>query len=89
MQEQELSPLVDVVVNVSTVWSGPAGFMVANSLTLTGSITTNINTTVISLILQSGVYNCTYTAIISSRNAYLVDSDPLTGIYSQNHYMYV
>ena len=74
----ELSPLVDVVVNVSTVWSGPAGFMATNSVTLMGSTTTNINTTVNSFgIEQSGVYNCT--AVISSRNAYLVDSDPLSG----------
>ena len=75
----ELSPLVDVVVNVSTVWSGPAGFMATNSVTLIGSRTTiNINTTVNSFgTEQSGVYNCT--AIISSRNAYLVNSDPLSG----------
>ena len=73
----ELSPLVDVVVNVSTVWNGPAGFMATNSVTLMGSTTTNINTTVNSFgIEQSGVYNCT--AVISSRNAYLVDSDPLS-----------
>ena len=69
---------MDVVVNVRAVWSGPAGFMATNSVTLMGSTTTNINTTVNSFgIEQSGVYNCT--AVISSRNAYLVDSDPLSG----------
>ena len=74
----ESGPLVDVVVNVSTVWSGPAGFMATNSVALMGNTITNINTTVNSFgTEQSGVYNCT--VIVSSKNAYLVDSDPLSG----------
>ena len=72
----ELRPLVDVVVNARTVWSGPAGFMATNTVTIMGSTTTNINTIVNSFgIEQSGVYNCTAVISLLTVIHYLVQSE--------------
>jgi hypothetical protein len=79
----ELSPLVDVAVNVIIVWSGPAGFMTVTTAQLVmGSTTTNISTAVISSFgtEQSGVYSCR-AITVSSRSTYLTSSDSLSGTF--------
>ncbi len=71
----ELSPLVDVAVNISTVWSGPAGFMaMTTAQSVIGSNTTYSSTAMISSFgrEQSGDYNCITT--ISSTSPYLINS---------------
>ena len=71
----ELSPLVDVAVNISTVWNGPAGFVATSSAhPVMGSTTTYVSTVMISSFGRehSGVYNCT--ATVNSASPYLINS---------------
>ena len=65
----ELSPLVDLKVKLTTVWTGPAGFMTTNTAQpVMGSTTTYTSTAMISSIgrEQSGNYTCTVTVRIMS-----------------------
>jgi hypothetical protein len=64
-------------VNVSTVWSGPAGFLaVTTAQPVIGSNTTFSSTAMISSFKreQSGVYNCMHTATIGSTSPYLINT---------------
>ena len=73
----ELSPLVDVAVNISTVWNGPAGFMATSSAhPVMGSTTTYVSTVMISSFGRehSGVYNCTATVNSLTASPYLINS---------------
>ena len=64
----ELSPAVDVPVTVNTVWTGPAGFMVAQPAI--GSTTTYISTAMVRSFgrNQSGNYTCAAIASSDSHN---------------------
>ena len=76
----ELSPAVDVPVTVSTVWTGPDGFMTANvAQPVMGSTTTYNSTAMVSSFGrdQSGVYTCT--ATVSSTSQYLTGSSSHSG----------
>ena len=70
----ELSPLVDVPVTVTTVWTGPYGFMTTQPVM--GSNTTYTSTVMISSFGrgQSGNYSCA--ALISSvtLDSFITDS---------------
>ena len=65
----ELSPVVNVPVNVITEWTGPAGFMTINiAQPVVGSTT---NYTSIAMVEsfgrnESGVYTCTATTTTAS-----------------------
>ena len=72
----ELSPLVDVPVNVNTVWTGPDNFnsnMMAQQM---GSTTTYTSTVMVSSFGrdQSGDYTCTAT-VSSNTSLVLNESD--------------
>ena len=57
----ELNPAVDVPVTVTTVWTGPAGFMTTNTAQpVMGSTTTYTSTAMVNSFGrdQSGVYTC-------------------------------
>ena len=65
----ELSPDVDIPVTVTTVWTGPAGFMTTKTAQpVMGSTTTYTSTAIISSFGkdQSGLYICTATAETTS-----------------------
>ena len=71
----ELSPAVDVPVTVTTVWTGPDGFMTTNTTqTVMGSNTTYTSVVMVSSFgrNQSGNYTCT--ATISSTAPFLLRS---------------
>lgn len=73
----ELSPLVDVIVTVNTVWTGPAGFMTNNTAQpVMGSTTNYTSTAMISSFgrEQSGNYICC--ASINSIPPFLNGSTP-------------
>jgi hypothetical protein len=67
----ELSPLVDILVTVNTVWTGPADFMHTTTSTAMRSSTNYTSTAIVSSFgrEQSGNYNCSVfvnSAIINS-----------------------
>ena len=77
----ELSPLVDVPVTVTTMWTGPAGFMTINTAQpVMGSTTTYTSTAMVSSFGrdQSGVYSCRALVRSTSSNTFLTDSAGLT-----------
>ena len=74
----ELSPSVDVPVTVTTVWTGPAGFMTTNTAQpVMGSTTTYTSTAMVSSFgrSDSGVYNCRAHISSASTNAFISDSN--------------
>ena len=76
-----LDPAVDVSVTVTTVWTGPAGFMnTATAQSVMGSTATYTSTVMVSSFgrNQSGNYNCA--ATISPTNLLTTDSDPKSGM---------
>ena len=76
----ELSQLVDVPVTVNTVWTGPDGFMTANTTRpVMGSTAAYTSTATVSSFgrKQSGVYTCTTN--ISSTSPFLVGSIQISG----------
>ena len=76
----ELSPAVDIPVTVTTVWTGPAGFMTTNTAQpAMGSTTTYTSTATVSTFGrdQSGLYTCSATAITTS--PFIIDSDSHNG----------
>ena len=76
----ELSPAVDIIVIVNTVWTGPDGFMSTNTAQpVMGSTTTYTSTAMVSSFGrdQSGVYTCT--ATVSSTSQYLITIGSLVG----------
>ena len=73
-----LHPAVDILVNVTTVWTGPDEFVVTNTAHAVMGSTTTYTSGVIVLLHgrnQSGDYNCT--ASVSS--AHLYNSDGISG----------
>ena len=70
----ELSPAVDVLVTVNTVWTGPDGFMTTNTAQRMESTTTYTSTAMVSSFGrdQSGDYTCT--ATVSSTSPFLTNS---------------
>ena len=65
----ELSPLVNVPVNVTTMWTGPAGFMTTNTAQPVVGSTTNYTSTVVVDSFgrnESGIYSCSATASTTS-----------------------
>ena len=71
----ELSPAVDVPVTVTTMWTGPAGFMTTNTAQpVMGSTTTYTSTAMVSSFgrNQSGVYDCN--AVAESMSSYISNS---------------
>ena len=76
----ELSPVVNIPVNVTTVWTGPAGLMTTNTAQPVVGSTTNYASTAMIRSFgrnESGVYTCTATATTTS--AYLRDSASHSG----------
>ena len=72
----ELSPAVNLKVTVTTVWTGPAGFMTTNAAQpVMGSNTTYTSTAMVNSFgrTQSGNYNCT--ATVNSTSPFHADSD--------------
>ena len=72
----ELSPAVDVPVTVTTMWTGPAGFMTTNTAQpVMGTTTTYTSTAVVNSFgrHRSGKYTCT--ATVSSTSSFLLDSE--------------
>ena len=81
----ELSTAVNVPVTVSTLWTGPDGFMTTNTAQpVMGSTTTYTSTAIVSSFRrdQSGVYTCT--ATISSTSSFL-SSNSQSGTAMQSH----
>ena len=75
----ELSPAVDVPVTVSTVWTGPDGFVTTNTAQpVMGSTTTYISTAMVSSFGrdQSGQYICTVTV---SSTSFILSSSSQSG----------
>ena len=71
----DLDPAVNVPVTVTTVWTGPAGFMTTTTAQpVMGSTTTYTSTAMVSSFGrdQSGVYNCT--ATVSSTSSFITSS---------------
>ena len=71
----KLNPLLNVAVNVATMWTGPAGFTMTNTAQpVNGSTTTYISSATVSSFGrgQSGVYSCTATA--SSSSPFFIDN---------------
>ena len=65
----ELSSVVNVPVNVTTLWAGPAGFMTTNiAQSVMGSTTNYTSTAMVESFgrNESGVYTCTATATTTS-----------------------
>ena len=80
-----LSSAVTVPVNVTTVWTGPAGFMTnTTAQPVNGSTTTYSSTAMVSSFGrdQSGVYNCT--ATVTSMSPFLRISNAHSGTTSIN-----
>ena len=76
----ELSPAVDIIVIVNTVWTGPDGFMSTNTAQpVMGRTTTYTSTAMVSSFGrdQSGVNTCT--ATVSSTSQYLITIGSLVG----------
>ena len=70
----ELNLVENISVTVNTVWTGPDGFMTANTAQpVMGSTTTYTSTAMIISFgrVQSGVYNCTATVSVISTNSFL------------------
>ena len=73
----ELSPAVDVPVTVSTMWTGPAGFMHHNTAqAMAGSTSTYTSTAMVSSFgrYKSGNYTCTATVSSKSNSSFIRDS---------------
>ena len=73
----ELSPAVDIPVTVTTVWTGPAGFMTTNTAQpVMGSTITYTSTAMIGSFGrdQSGIYNCAATVSSAISNSFIRDS---------------
>ena len=71
----ELSPAVDVPVTVTTVWTGPAGFMTTTTAQpVMGSTTTYTSTAMVSSLGrdQSGDYTCV--ATVNSTSSFIHSS---------------
>ena len=65
----ELSPVVNVQMIVTTVWTGPAGFMTTKTAqSVMGSTTNYTSTAMVSSFRrnESGVYSCSATATTTS-----------------------
>ena len=78
----ESSPAVDVPVTVTTMWTGPAGFMTTNTAQpVMGSTTNYTSTAMVSSFGrdQSGEYSCRAIVRSTSLNTFLTDSAGLTG----------
>ena len=77
----ELSSAVDVPVNVTTMWTGPDGFMTTNTQPVMGSTTTYTSTAMVSPFGrdQSGNYSCRATVSSTSLNTFLTGSAGRTG----------
>ena len=78
MSTVELSPAVDVLVTVTTVWTGPDGFMSTNVANPTPSRATPGTVTHFIMISslgrsQSGNYTCT--VYVSSPSSMIEDSN--------------
>ena len=76
----ELSPAVDVPVTVTTMWTGPAGFMTTNTAQpVIGSTTTYTSTAMVSSFRreQSGDYICK--ATVSSTSLFVTDKEEKSG----------
>ena len=79
----ELRPLVDLEVTVTTMWTGPAGFMTTNTAQpVMGSTTNYTSTAMVSPFGrdQSGNYSCRATFRSTSLNTFLTGSAGLTGM---------
>ena len=72
----ELSPAVDVPMTLNTVWTGPEGFMAAN--TSHPVMTTYTTTTMINSFgrNESGIYTCA--AALSFSTIYLINGTAIT-----------
>ena len=71
----ELSPSVDVPVTVTTVWTGPDGFMTTNTAQpVMGSTTTYISREIVNLL---GDYTCTAT-LSSNISSFLINETRLS-----------
>ena len=73
----ELSSMVDVPVTVTTVWTGPAGFMTTNiAQPVMGNTTIYASTAMIGLFgrNQSGIYTCAATISSASLNPFIRDN---------------
>ena len=69
-------------VTVSTVWTGPNGFMTANiAQPVMGSTTTYTSTAMVSSFGrdQSGNYTCTATVKLMNMSKFLSDSESISG----------
>ena len=76
----EFSTVVNVELDVNTVWTGPDGFMTTNTAQpVMGSTTTYTSTAMVSSFGrdQSGVYTCT--ATVSSTSSFITDSGSQSG----------
>ena len=65
----ELSPVVNIPVNVTTMWAGPAGFKTTNTAQPVMGTTVNYTSTAVVSSFgrnESGVYTCTATATTTS-----------------------
>ena len=67
----ELSPAVDVPVTVNTVWTGTAGFRIANTAQQMGNSDIYISTTTVTND-YSGDYTCT--ATVTSTSPFITSS---------------
>ena len=71
---------MDVLVTVSTEWTGPNAFIITNTAQpVMGTTTTYISTAMVNSfgIDQSGVYTCT--VAVSSTSWYIINSHSLAG----------
>ena len=78
----ELSPVVDVPVTVTTMWTGPAWFITTNTAQpVMGSTTTYTSTVMVNSVgrNQSGNYSCRATVRSSSSNTFLTGNAGRTG----------
>ena len=75
------SPMVDIQVTVVTEWTGPAGFVTANTAQpVVGNTTLYTSTVIISSFSRdnSGIYTCRATISSTTRNPFVRDSVTLS-----------
>ena len=75
------SPMVDILVTVVTEWTGPAGFVTANTAQpVVGNTTLYTSTVIISSFSRdnSGIYTCRATISSTTRNPFVRDSVTLS-----------
>ena len=77
--EIELSPKMDIAMTVTTVVTGPAGYITNTSQPVMGGTTTYTSTFIISSLgrnVQSRNYTCVATLCSTQTNAYIICSSP-------------